>query len=68
MHDPTGLQIAQKNKEAHDRFMALWAELNRAYTPQNIPLTALEELHTMLTGWLTQHICKVDIALKKTAQ
>lgn len=62
-----GCKVAQKNKEAHNRFMDLWAELNRTYTPQNIPLAALEELHAMLASWLTQHICKIDINLKKTA-
>lgn len=47
--------------------MALWAELNRAYTPQDIPLAALEELHVTLAGWLTRYVCKFDISLKKTA-
>lgn len=61
-----GCKIAQKNKEAHDRFLKFWAEFSRAHTPQNITVAALETLYTTLAGWLTQHICKIDMALRQT--
>lgn len=59
-----GCKVAQKNKEAHNKFLEFWADFNRTHTPQSISVAALETLHSMLTGWLTQHICKIDVALR----
>ncbi len=61
-----GCKVAQKNKEAHDKFLTFWAEFNSVHTPQRVSLSALETLHTTLVGWLTQHICKIDVALRNT--
>jgi hemerythrin len=59
-----GCKVAQKNKEAHNKFLEFWADFNRTHTPQSISVAALETLLSMLTGWLTQHICKIDVALR----
>ncbi|RDI96399.1 hemerythrin [Meiothermus sp. QL-1] len=56
---------ARKNKEAHDKFLAFWNEFNRQHNPNSVGLVALEELHAALAGWLTQHICRIDVALRK---
>lgn len=61
-----GCKVAQKNKEAHDKFLEFWADFNRTHAPQSISVAALETLHSTLTGWLTQHICKIDVALRNT--
>ncbi|GIW33501.1 bacteriohemerythrin [Meiothermus sp.] len=61
-----GCKVAQKNKEAHNKFLEFWTEFNRQHTPQSISTAALENLHATLAGWLTQHICKVDVALRST--
>jgi hemerythrin len=61
-----GCKVAQKNKEAHNKFLEFWADFNQTHTPQNISIAALETLHSTLTGWLTQHICKIDVALRNT--
>ncbi len=62
-----GCKAAQKNKEAHNKFLQLWADFNREHTPNQVSVAALESLHALLADWLTQHICKIDIALRKTA-
>lgn len=62
-----GCKVAQKNKEAHNKFLEFWAEFNRQHTPQNVSVAALQTLHTTLTGWLTQHICKIDVALRNAS-
>ncbi|MCX7740121.1 MAG: hemerythrin family protein [Meiothermus sp.] len=60
-----GCPVAQRNKEAHERFLDFWTDFSRKHSPKTVDPQALERLHTALSGWLTQHICKVDVGLRK---
>ncbi|WP_027883329.1 bacteriohemerythrin [Meiothermus rufus] len=60
-----GCPIAQKNKEAHDKFLSFWAGFLKEYSPATVSLKALEELQETLTSWLKQHICKIDVKLRQ---
>jgi len=62
-----GCPVAKKNKEAHDKFLHFWTGFMQEYSPDTVPVQALEDLRETLTEWLTQHICKIDSALRRTA-
>ncbi|MCX7601941.1 MAG: hemerythrin family protein [Meiothermus sp.] len=62
-----GCKVAQRNKEAHNKFLQLWANFNQEHKPESVSVAALEGLHALLADWLTQHICKIDTALRNTA-
>ncbi len=62
-----GCKVAQSNKEAHNKFLEFWESFNREHTPSSISVTTLKTLHNMLKNWLTQHICKIDMALRGKA-
>lgn len=56
--------VALKNKEEHNRLLEFWTNFRRENALVTTTANALETLHDTLKGWLTNHICKIDLALR----
>lgn len=56
--------VALKNKEEHNKLLEFWGNFRSENTPATTSADALESLHDTLKGWLTNHICKIDVALR----
>ncbi len=56
--------IGEKNKKAHDSFLKYFTDFQEEYSRTGGDLQSLKKLHTLLTDWLINHICKIDIHLK----
>jgi len=60
-----GCPIARKNKEAHDRFLALYADFTQQHKARGgASVEMLRELHGTLKNWLVGHICNIDVQLR----
>ncbi|RIH82365.1 Bacteriohemerythrin [Calidithermus terrae] len=60
-----GCPVARKNKEAHDRFLALYAEFTQQHKARGgASVEMLRELHATLKNWLVGHICNIDVQLR----
>lgn len=63
-----GCPIARKNKEAHDRFLALYDDFTQQHRARGgASIEMLRELHETLKNWLVGHICNIDVQLRGRA-
>ena len=59
---------AEKNREEHVKFLATLAEYTRRYVTNGYSAADARELVDTLDRWLDEHICRIDIHLRKCAQ
>lgn len=57
--------VAQKNKDAHAGFLETLAEYRRRYAGSGYDPTDARQLLETIDQWLVDHICNVDIHLKR---
>lgn len=55
---------AEKNREAHRRFVAAFQDFVRRYEQAGPRPELLQALHRTAESWLVNHICKVDTQLR----
>ena len=56
--------IAEKNQEAHTRFIAFYNFLSERMKKEGITHRMAREFHWFIEQWLIEHICKIDVHLK----
>ena len=56
--------IANKNKEAHRKFIETYKATEEKIRNEGATDEILKELHHFLETWLVEHICKIDTQLK----
>jgi hemerythrin len=57
--------VAQTNKEAHVKFLAVLADFQQRYTDSGFDHVDARNLVDTLEQWLTDHICRIDVKLKQ---
>lgn len=60
VHCPT----AQKNQEAHDKFLELFQAVQARYKQEGASRPLVEYLYDAAAKWLVNHICKIDSHLR----
>jgi hemerythrin len=58
--------LAQKNLKAHTFLIDYVGEFEKDYKSNGSTLDKLNHLHEVLSKWLVNHICKIDLQLRKT--
>ncbi len=56
--------MADKNKQEHDQLLALYQRFEAGFSMQKSP-AALADFHRDAQGWLLEHICFVDVHLRR---
>lgn len=56
--------VAVGNKEAHRRFIAVLEEFNVRFAANGFDAADARNLVDTLEGWLTNHICQIDVKLR----
>ena len=59
--------MAEKNKEAHQKFIRHFKLIEEKINKNNASDDSVKELHHFLENWLVEHICKIDSQLKPCA-
>ena len=59
--------MADKNKQEHDRLMAMYQQFRAGYAGRKSP-DALENFHRDAEWWLLEHVCFVDIHLRSCSR
>ncbi len=57
--------VAQKNKDAHAKFLEALSEFQRRYSVSGYDPKDARRLVDTVDQWLTDHICHIDIHLKR---
>jgi hemerythrin len=57
--------VAEKNKEAHGRFLENFSEFQKRYAASGYDYTDARRLVDTVDQWLDDHICHIDIHLKR---
>ena len=57
--------VAQQNREAHASFIEVLGEFRQRYEANNYRNTDARKLVDTVDQWLTEHICRIDVHLKK---
>lgn len=60
--------VAEKNKAAHEKFLAFYDEFKQKYERHGADKLMLKELYTAANTWLVNHICKIDVQLREAGQ
>jgi hemerythrin len=60
--------VAEKNKNAHGRFVAIVAEFQQDYAKTGFDREDARRLVDILDEWLANHICRIDVNLKDFVQ
>jgi len=56
--------VAEGNKTAHDRFMAMLIQFRQKYGSGGYVMTDARDLTNAIEAWLADHICKIDVKLR----
>jgi hemerythrin len=56
--------IHAKNKQAHATFLAFFTEFKTQCATSGLCREFIENLHVMVSGWIMEHILRVDTQLK----
>lgn len=57
--------FAQKNCEAHNKFIKAFEDLQRRFNSGQDKMSLAVELHTMLRNWTVSHICRIDSHMRE---
>jgi len=57
--------VAQKNKDAHAAFLKTMTSFQQRYTENGFDTVDARRLVDTIDAWLSNHICRIDIHLKK---
>ena len=57
--------VAEKNKEAHEKFLENLSEFQERYVANGYDHTDARRLVDTVDQWLDDHICRIDIHLKR---
>ena len=57
--------IAQTNQGAHQQFIQTYTNFQNRVIIEDDCEATLKELHRFLETWLKEHICRIDVQLKK---
>jgi hemerythrin-like metal-binding protein len=57
--------VAEKNKEAHESFLENLSEFQERYAANGFDHTDARRLVDIADQWLDDHICRIDIHLKR---
>ncbi|MCC6539985.1 MAG: bacteriohemerythrin [Bryobacterales bacterium] len=57
--------IAERNKEAHKKFLAFFGDFKTRYAQRGADRALLQELCNAANQWLVNHICRIDVQLRE---
>ncbi|MCK6447928.1 MAG: hemerythrin family protein [Planctomycetes bacterium] len=60
--------VQQTNKDAHAKFMALFAQFKSRFASEGATRGLVQDLHDAIAGWIVKHICKIDVELRQCAR
>ena len=57
--------VAEKNRDAHQKFLEAFHGFKNRFIRDGANSALLQEIHSVSEKWITSHICKIDVMLKR---